>query len=201
MRKQQKIGHSLERERTFTRECPKFGHDPAHERNKIWVQFCERSMKTWAQICKHYTMYLRFTMSENTKNVNYTYNFFFFFQSGRAQDSKGRVCSTLRNMPCWREHCSCNVSSRRVSSAWCTHSRRSFRRRSTCLSGSTRRRARRWNTSSVSASSVRRRRTSSFCARSCGSRSTASTTSVRHTRRARRTRRTRRTRAFFSRSG
>ena len=45
VRKQQKIGHSLEC------EGPKFGYNPAREPNKIWAQFCGRSMKTWAQIC------------------------------------------------------------------------------------------------------------------------------------------------------
>ena len=40
---------------TFTRERPKFGHNSARERNEAWAQFCGRSMKTWEQICKHFT--------------------------------------------------------------------------------------------------------------------------------------------------
>ena len=50
--KRQKIWRSLECER------PKFGHNPAHERNEVWAQFCRRSMKTWEQISKQ---------SKNTK--------------------------------------------------------------------------------------------------------------------------------------
>ena len=55
VRKRHKIGHSLELERLS--EGPKFGHNPAHEQNEIWAQFCRRSMKTWAQICKHKHFY------------------------------------------------------------------------------------------------------------------------------------------------
>ena len=90
------IGHNLARER------PKFGHNPACKRNEICAQFCGRSMKTWAQICKHCTM------SENTETeIIYVKIFFYFFisnsvralcklgraqgSSGRAQDSKGRA--------------------------------------------------------------------------------------------------------------
>ena len=36
----QETGHNL------AHECPKFGHNPACERNKIWAQFCGRFMKT-----------------------------------------------------------------------------------------------------------------------------------------------------------
>ena len=38
------IGHNLARGR------PKFGHNLVRKRNKIWVQFCDQSRTTWAQI-------------------------------------------------------------------------------------------------------------------------------------------------------
>ena len=66
--KQPKFGHNLVRKRhnraqfrarmnkfTFTHERRKFGHNPARKGNKVWAQFCGRSMKTWVQICKHFT--------------------------------------------------------------------------------------------------------------------------------------------------
>ena len=40
-----------------SRERPKFGHNPARERNEVWAQFCGRSMKRW-QICKHKHFYI-----------------------------------------------------------------------------------------------------------------------------------------------
>ena len=49
------IGHNLARER------PKFGHNLVRKRHKIFyarttkIWFCGRLMKTWAQICKHFT--------------------------------------------------------------------------------------------------------------------------------------------------
>ena len=90
-----KIGHSLER------EWPKFSRNPAHERNEVWAQFCGRSMKTWAQICKHFTSIFT-SLSENTKQqLHFVNNIFFFFSnSGRALYNRaGRktgIMSTLR---------------------------------------------------------------------------------------------------------
>ena len=53
--------------RNLARERPKFAHDPAPERNQVWAQFCGRSMKTRAQICKYCTVHL---LSENTKTAS-----------------------------------------------------------------------------------------------------------------------------------
>ena len=92
VRKRQKIGHSLERERPFTRERPKFKHTPTREGHKIWAQFCGRSMKTCAQICKHCTVH---QLSENTKikmlckkKISSSR---VLCKSGRAQGSLGRA--------------------------------------------------------------------------------------------------------------
>ena len=49
------IGHNLARER------PEFGHNLVRKRHKIFyvrtikIWSCGRLMKTWAQICKHFT--------------------------------------------------------------------------------------------------------------------------------------------------
>ena len=72
-RERPKFGHNLVRERhiighSLEREWPKFGRNPAHERNEVWAQFCGRSMKTWAQICKHFTSIFK-PLSENTKTA------------------------------------------------------------------------------------------------------------------------------------
>ena len=72
------IGHSLER------ELPKFGRNPGHERNEVWAQFCGRSMKTWAQICKHFTSIFT-PLSENTK----TAITFFLIRAGRCIIGQG----------------------------------------------------------------------------------------------------------------
>ena len=53
------IGHNLARER------PKFGHNLVHKRHKIFYAWttkiwsCGQLMKTWAQICKHFTSCLK----------------------------------------------------------------------------------------------------------------------------------------------
>ena len=69
-RERQKFVHNLVRKRlnighTFTCERQKFGHNPAGERNELGAQFCGRSMKTWAQIGKHFSV----QPSENTKTA------------------------------------------------------------------------------------------------------------------------------------
>ena len=81
------------------RERPKFGHNPARERNEVWVQFCGRLMKTWAQIYKQLQAFLQ-QLSENTKTA-------IFFNSGRRYVNQAE-CKTvragrsaLRNMPSW----------------------------------------------------------------------------------------------------
>ena len=117
-REQPKFGHNLMRERhiighSLEREWPKFGRNPAHERNEVWAQFCGRSKKTWAQICKHFTSIDWNTRDWKHKNSNYILfikkkiNFCLFLNSGKALYNRagcktvraGR--SALRNMPSW----------------------------------------------------------------------------------------------------
>ena len=94
--KWQKIGHSLEHER------PKSGHNSTRERNEIWAQFCGRSMKARAQICKQFTVH---RLPEGAKRAIICRNFFIIWaqhyvhQAGRTGARAGR--STLRNMPSW----------------------------------------------------------------------------------------------------
>ena len=91
-----KIGHNLARKR------PKFGHNPACERSQIRAQFCGRSMKTWAQICKHCTVH---QLSENTKTeIIYYVKRKIQILAGRYINWAGRKTvragrSTLGNMP------------------------------------------------------------------------------------------------------
>ena len=107
MRKRQKIGHKRpSRAQFFTRERPKLEHNPA----------CGRSMKTWAQLCKHFTVH---QASENTKS-NYMYKF--NDKSGRTLCKSGRAhgiqagCkrlkaghSALANMPSWNISITCFI--------------------------------------------------------------------------------------------
>ena len=90
-RERQKIGHSSERERPsrvhFYVWTIKIRAQSSTQRNDIWAQFCGRSMKTWAQICKQFTVH---RLSENTKNSNYINSGRAQGSSGRAQDSEGR---------------------------------------------------------------------------------------------------------------
>ena len=114
----QQIGHGLEREwftartTTFVRERPIFGHNPACERNEIWAQCCGRSMKTWAQICKHRTVH---QLSENTKTemICENKNCLFSIRAGRnvnragctgvraGRKTVGAGRSALGNTPSW----------------------------------------------------------------------------------------------------
>ena len=79
------------------------------------AQFCGRSMKTWTQICKHFTSIFT-PPSENTKTaITFFYyikklnlnTFFCFLNLGRALYNRaGRKTvragrSALRNMPSW----------------------------------------------------------------------------------------------------
>ena len=65
---------------------PKFGHNRARERNKIWAQFCGRSMNTWAQICSLKTQDFVFNSGRALCKSGRAQG-----SSGRAQDSKGRA--------------------------------------------------------------------------------------------------------------
>ena len=88
---------------TFTRERPKFGHNPAREGNEVWA--IDENMGTNLQ-----AFYNHFYIGcLNTKQQHFENNFFFsfFFNSGRALYNRaGRKTvqagrSTLRNMPSW----------------------------------------------------------------------------------------------------
>ena len=80
----------------LAREQPKFGHNlERDERNEVWAQFCGRSMKTWAQICKHFTSIFT-PLSANTKTaITICKKKKIIFNSNRAGHS------ALRNMPSW----------------------------------------------------------------------------------------------------
>ena len=103
VRKRHKIGHSLERLTTFTRERPKFGHNPACEPNEVWVQFCGRSMKTWAQICKYFCIGCLTTQKQQ---LHFVKKKNCFIREGRCVDRA--MCKTVRagrsalgNIPSW----------------------------------------------------------------------------------------------------
>ena len=81
--------------RNLAREQPKFGHNPARERNEVWAQFSGRSMKTRAQTCMHFTVH---QLSEYTEAETICIKRV-LCKSGRAQGRAGR--STLINLPSW----------------------------------------------------------------------------------------------------
>ena len=63
--------------KNLARERPKFGHSPARERNEVRAQFCGRSMKTWAQICKQKHFYSGCLKTQ--QQLHFVNGFFFFF--------------------------------------------------------------------------------------------------------------------------
>ena len=100
--KQPKLGHNLVRKRhkigsandqvgTFTRERPKFGHNPACEQNEVWAQclwVIDENMGTNLQaVYKHFYIgrlktqqQLHFVNGGKKKNYNFC---FFIIRAGR----------------------------------------------------------------------------------------------------------------------
>ena len=94
----------------FTRQRPKFGHNPARERNEVRAQFCGRSMKTWVQIYKHFYIGCLQTQQQlhfvNGKTKLKNKNIYILIRAGRCVDRAGRKTvragrSALRNRLSW----------------------------------------------------------------------------------------------------